>query len=81
MVESLEIENPHDRVWSQKYRVLMRRIYCFGQDLTVTDLDIKEKLDKVNSTKLVQFHAKEKIIHIITKITDEQYCLHEQKQN
>ena len=55
----------------------MRKIYCFGQDLSVTDLEIKEKLDKVISTKLVQFHPKEKII---TKITSEQYCLHEQKQ-
>lgn len=51
----------------------MQRIYCFGQDLSVTDLDIKEKLDKVNSTKLklVQFHPKEKLIHVITKITDD----------
>ena len=55
----------------------MPRIYCFGQDLSVIDLDFKEKLDKVNSTKLVQFHPKEKII---TKINYEQYCLHEQKQ-
>lgn len=51
----------------------MRRIYSFGQDLSVTDLNIKEKLDKVNSTnlKLVQFHPKEKLIHVITKITDD----------
>ena len=55
----------------------MRKMYCFGQDLSVTDLEIKEKLDKVISTKLVQFHPKEKII---TKITSEQYCLHEQNQ-
>lgn len=50
----------------------MQRIYSFGQDLSVTDLDIKEKLDKVNSTKLklVQFHPKEKLIHVITKITE-----------
>lgn len=51
----------------------MQRIYSFGQDLSVTDLDIKEKLDKVNSTKLklVQLHPKEKLIHVITKITDD----------
>lgn len=51
----------------------MRRIYSFGQDLSVTGLDIKEKLDKVNSTnlKLVQFYPKEKLIHVITKITDD----------
>ena len=50
----------------------MQRIYSFGQDLSVTDLEIKEKLDKVNSTKLklVQLHPKEKLIHVITKITE-----------
>lgn len=55
----------------------MQKIYCFGQDLSVTDFEIKEKLDKVISTKLVRFHPKEKII---TKINYVQYCLHEQKQ-
>ena len=51
MVEFLEIENPDDRVWSPKNSTVISsfdaKIYCFGQDLIVTDLEIKEKLNKV----------------------------------
>ena len=58
MVDFLEIENP-----DEKSAKNLRKIYCFGQDLSVIDLvhvEIKRKLNKVNSTRLVQFRHKEK---------------------
>ena len=67
MVDFLEIENLDDQVWSQKIlsdiQFLCEISIVFGRDLSVIDIvqiEIKGKLDKVNSTRLVQSRQKEK---------------------
>ena len=68
MVDILEIENLDDQVWSQKILTVIssfcaKYLLSFGQDLSVIDIvqvEIKGKLDKVNSTRLVQSRQKEK---------------------